>query len=305
MGSMLNVQSFRHVAGSLPTILDLLLPGIDPNDPSKTMHTAMLVLQTVSKIKISNITVTSDVQVMLDPEQDHPDIADSSQFNPSQPDSGLIVLESETFFADWALTYFQRVMGFFENLPEPQGKQEKTGGKLEESTINFLCASFDELCKAVSPELGSKMVDYFKSYISDNVRSNMVKAVELVSGSLSRGIQGGITFQSIYPLCDARIRAELEAGVASAPTMSTNSPSGPDLRLHWFMSIIVGICNNAGLAVRSILFLQLSFSASTHQTSSDLLSCYVCSIFKFEWLYVDIRIQRISLVFAELGPERL
>ncbi|PLW40659.1 hypothetical protein PCANC_01611 [Puccinia coronata f. sp. avenae] len=249
MGSMLNVQSFRHVAGSLPTILDLLLPGIDPNDPSKTMHTAMLVLQTVSKIKISNITVTSDVQVMLDPEQDHPDIADSSQFNPSQPDSGLIVLESETFFADWALTYFQRVMGFFENLPEPQGKQEKTGGKLEESTINFLCASFDELCKAVSPELGSKMVDYFKSYISDNVRSNMVKAVELVSGSLSRGIQGGITFQSIYPLCDARIRAELEAGVASAPTMSTNSPSGPDLRLHWFMSIIVGICNNAGLAI--------------------------------------------------------
>ncbi|OAV88857.1 hypothetical protein PTTG_08821 [Puccinia triticina 1-1 BBBD Race 1] len=240
MGSMLSVQSFRNVAGSLPAILDLLLPGIDPNDASKTMYTAMLVLQTVSKIKISESTVMSD------PEQEQIEIGDLSQFNPSQPDNGTIVLESESFLSDWALTYFQRVMSVFENLPEPQGKQEKTGGKLEENTINFLSASFDELCKAVSPELGLKMVDYFKSYVSDNVRSNMVKAVGLIAGSLTRGISGAATFKSIYPLCDTRIRAELEAGAASVHTMSTNSPTGSDLRLHWFFSIIIGISNNSG-----------------------------------------------------------
>ncbi|KAA1108304.1 hypothetical protein PGT21_007552 [Puccinia graminis f. sp. tritici] len=250
MGSMLNVQSFRNVTSSLPIILDLLLPGIDPNDPSKTMYTAMLVLQTVSKIKISEITAISGAQGMSDPEQsEHPEHEDLSQFNPSQPDDGMIVLESESFLSEWALTYFQRVMSFFENLPEPQGKQEKTGGKLEENTINFLSASFDELCKSISPELSPMMVDYFKTYVSDNVRSNMVKAVGLVASSLSRGISGSVTFESIYPLCDARIRAELEAGAASVHTMSTNSPNGSDLRLHWFFSIIIGISNNAGLAI--------------------------------------------------------
>ncbi|POW12958.1 hypothetical protein PSHT_07915 [Puccinia striiformis] len=226
------------------------LPGIDPNDPSKTMYTAMLVLQTVSKIKISDIKVSNDnMQGINDLGHEQHEIKDLSQFNPSQPDNGLIVLESESFWSEWALTYFQRVMSFFENLPEPKGKQEKTGGKLEESTINFLCASFDELCKSISDELGPKMIEYFKSYISDNVRSNMVKAIGLVSSSLARGISDSATFKSIYPLCDARIRAELTAGAASVHTMSTNSPAGSDLRLHWFFSILIGVSNHAGLAI--------------------------------------------------------
>ncbi|POV98026.1 hypothetical protein PSTT_14695, partial [Puccinia striiformis] len=195
------------------------LPGIDPNDPSKTMYTAMLVLQTVSKIKISDIKVSNDnMQGINDLGHEQHEIEDLSQFNPSQPDNGLIVLESESFWSEWALTYFQRVMSFFENLPEPKGKQEKTGGKLEESTINFLCASFDEL------------------------------SIGLVSSSLARGISDSATFKSIYPLC-ARIRAELTAGAASVHTMSTNSPAGSDLRLHWFFSILIGVSNHAGLAI--------------------------------------------------------
>ncbi|KAH9822994.1 hypothetical protein DFH28DRAFT_1216660 [Melampsora americana] len=249
IGSMLNSNQYPIGARNLPTILDLLLPGIDPNDPTKTMHSAMLVLVAVSKIKISDMTTLDEAQGMIDldrPTSENADVDMSMQ--PSDEQSSMPP-ESSTFLSDWALTYFRRVMSFFENLPEPRGLREKTGGKVEESTISFLCASFDELCKATSPELFPAMLDYFKTYICENVRFNMLKIVGLISSSLARGFADEKTFQTLYPLCDRKIRGELEAGASSTYTMSTSSHKSSDLELHWFLSILIGATTNSGPAL--------------------------------------------------------
>lgn len=244
---MLNSNLYPTGAGNLPTILDLLLPGIDPNDPNKTMHSAMLVLMAVSKVKVGDMTPGDNVPGIL--ELGQPEQYDMNSTSVGQSNDFLMNAESSTFLSDWALTYLRRVLSFFENLPEPRGKNEKTGGKVEESTITFLCASVDELCRATAPEVFPTILDYFKTYICENFRFNMVKTVGLVASSLARGFGDRVTFRTLYPLCDQKIRAELEAGASSTYTMSTSSPKNSDLKLHWFMSILIGATTSSGLAV--------------------------------------------------------
>ncbi|KAG0143125.1 hypothetical protein CROQUDRAFT_673152 [Cronartium quercuum f. sp. fusiforme G11] len=242
IGSMLNSTLYPSGARNLPTILDLLLPGIDPSDPSKTMHSAMLVLLALSKIKISNTMPSDNAQGILNLERPAIDDAEPS----AQQDIPFDETEPSTFLSDWALTYFRRVLSFFENLPEPHGTKEKTGGKVEESTISFLVASFDELCKATAPELFPTMLDFFKDYICDNIRFNMVKTVGLIASSLARGFADPVTIRTLYPLCDRKIKAELEAGASSIHTMSTGTHKSSDLALHWFLTILIGITTSSG-----------------------------------------------------------
>ncbi|CAH7687375.1 hypothetical protein PPACK8108_LOCUS22155 [Phakopsora pachyrhizi] len=259
--TMLKKQSYPAGAANLPTILDLLLPGIDPNDPSKTMYSSMLISKILSRIKLSDVTLDSSTQVMVELEPSIPTL--DTTWGSSIVENGTAVVESTSFLLDWTLTYFKRVMSFFENLPEPQGKQEKTGGKVEENTISCLCASFEELCKAVSPEFFLPMIEYFKTYICDNFRFNMVKTVGLIASSLSKGFADPITFRTIYPLCDSKIRAELEAGAASIPSMSTGAPLGSDLKLHWLFSVLVGVsakCGDVLLEFRSEILSLLHYT---------------------------------------------
>jgi Proteasome-substrate-size regulator, mid region len=157
---MVSRQVYPPGAKHLVPLFDLCIPGLDVNDPMKTMSTCMFIIQAVATVKIADLTrpeaqeITRRGSVIsyhetgqggLD-DRDDPDVAivvESS--NGEIPKLSLaqenqLIRESTVGFPDWVEKFFKAVLALFDNLPEP-GKSGRTGGKLEESMTSSLNVS--------------------------------------------------------------------------------------------------------------------------------------------------------------------
>jgi proteasome activator subunit 4 len=157
---MVSRQTYPPGAKHLVPLLDLCIPGLDVNDPVKTMSTCMFIIQAIVTVKIDDLT-RPDAQEKsrrgsvisyqeagqegLDDREDaHVAIVvdgengEMPQLSPAQENQ--LVRESTAGFPDWVEKFFKAVLALFDNLPEP-GKSGRPGGKLEESMTSSLNVS--------------------------------------------------------------------------------------------------------------------------------------------------------------------
>jgi hypothetical protein len=151
----------RHVyppgAKHLVPLLDLCIPGLDVNDPMKTLTTSMFISEAISTVKIDDLTRPELQQKsrrgsMISYHEDGHDIEDDGdnadvpviiedgdgktpQLSQAQEDE--LVRASTAAFPDWVAKFFKAVLAVLDNLPEP-GKYGRTGGKTEEAMIAHL-----------------------------------------------------------------------------------------------------------------------------------------------------------------------
>lgn len=123
-------------------LLELCLPGLDVNDPIKTMSTAMFIIQSVSSIMIDDLTrpevqdgrPSSPSDEMIMTGEDGEDI----KLTRAQEDD--VVRTASAGFTDWTVSFFTQVLLLFEALPEP-GKGSRNGGKMEDTMTQTLIVS--------------------------------------------------------------------------------------------------------------------------------------------------------------------
>ncbi|KAJ3576138.1 hypothetical protein NP233_g640 [Leucocoprinus birnbaumii] len=236
-----------HYAGAkhLVPILQLLIPGIDLNDPSKTLCTTAFLVEISQYITIGDLT-------------GYGDIAPQSDTEPTLPPETHLTLPSLSFDeADGYADLIPKLTTEEEdallkarirrNLPE-EGPNGSSGGATEVQVVDAVAGACSQICVHLSEPLFDMVLNMVYNYASTNVRTNAVRAIHQLVECVANA-NPEKTLAKFFPMCSANIRVELENGASSLRTTSTSRPLPSDATLHWNLAILRGAVYNDGRAV--------------------------------------------------------
>lgn len=239
-------------AKHLITILHLLVPGIDLNDPTKTLCTTTFLSEVSQYIMFGDVTSSegleaSDVdissgQITLD---DGP--GDTIQLKLSNEAEDALLRDSTGSFASWIASFIRRVIQLLENLPE-EGPNGSTGGTTEVQVVDAVTSACSQICVHLSDPLFDLVLNMIFDYASTNVRSNAVRAIHQLVECIANAHPEKTLFKFL-PFCVANIRTEIEHGASSVRTTSPSLPLPSDATLHWNLAILRGCVYNDGSAL--------------------------------------------------------
>ncbi|KAG2062138.1 hypothetical protein BDR06DRAFT_978583 [Suillus hirtellus] len=223
-------------------LLELCLPGIDLNDPNKTVCATLFIVSTMQHVKVGDLSMhhsgfalsgdaPGEELMEVDTEDTHiPEGVEMSPFvSLSKREERTLVRESTAGFADWVTSLFRRVLALYENLPEEGGKKKTTGGKSEETVLKSIKSMLDVVTLHLSDQLFDLVLNLVFDYAATNAKSNAIRAF----GQLK-------TLDKFLPSCISRIQEELKYGASSIRTTSTHDLVPSNTTLHWNMSILRG-----------------------------------------------------------------
>ncbi|QRW00399.1 proteasome activator complex subunit 4 [Ceratobasidium sp. AG-Ba] len=228
-------------------LLELSIPGIDLNDPGKTVCSCMLIVSVLQYVKISDLTQVEapplpeglGAQIDLDSE------APSGPFTPmSIEEEDSLTRQSTGAFSDWLTSFFRRVFHLLENLPE-EGSNKKTGGKSEEQVLKALRSALDVVTYHLSDTMFDLVLKLVFDYATTNARANSIRAFGYVVACLSRA-RPKATLAKFIPHCVRQVEVELLAGASSVRTTSAHALILSDTALLWNMTILRGILGYGG-----------------------------------------------------------
>ncbi|KZW02117.1 ARM repeat-containing protein [Exidia glandulosa HHB12029] len=241
-------------------LLELCLPGIDLNDPMKTICATMFIIGVVQYVKIGELTSTpADTLVSSEVPGEDISMTNTTDRLPfgvepggpahlSRLEEAALTRESSSGFADWVVSFFRRVLALYENLPEEGGKKNTTGGKQEETVLKSLKSTMDVICLHLSDPLFDLVLKLVFDYATSNARSNSVRAFGQLVACLAR-VKPEATLAKFMPFCIGQIVEELKYGASSVRTNATHVAAPSDTTLHWNMAILRGVLGYGGSAL--------------------------------------------------------
>ncbi|KAJ7655130.1 hypothetical protein DFH06DRAFT_491600 [Mycena polygramma] len=243
-------------AKHLVPILQLLIPGIDLNDPTKTLHTTEFLVEISQYIMFADTTPidrdldSTSVPITrpatprtLIPSFSMDELQSDTEFpRLSDDEEDMLVQDTTGSFADWVTQFIRRVYQLQENLPE------EGGGTSEVQVVDAVGRACQSICAHLSEPLYDLVLNMVYDYASTNVRSNAVRGIHLLIEALANA-DPVKCLAKFFPLCERNIKIELENGASSLRTTSVSSPLPSDATLHWNLAILRGCVYNDGTAV--------------------------------------------------------
>ncbi|KAJ7225820.1 hypothetical protein GGX14DRAFT_422501 [Mycena pura] len=230
-------------AKHLVPILQLLIPGIDLNDPTKTLHTSQFFVEISQNIVFSDSTPPHDPESMSQSTNSSPTLIPPSAVDEDLPDTefprlsdeeeDMSVQDTTASFVDWVTQFIHRVYQLQENLPE------EGGGASEVETVDAVGRACQSILAHLSDSLYDIVLNMVYDYTSTNVRANAVRGIHLLIEALANA-DPFKCLAKFFPLCERIIRIELENGASSLRTTSVSSPIPSDATLHWHLAILRG-----------------------------------------------------------------
>ncbi|KAI0322289.1 hypothetical protein OF83DRAFT_1094493 [Amylostereum chailletii] len=267
--ALVSREVFYPGAKHLVPILQLLIPGIDLNDPSKTLCTTTFLLEISQYIKFGDLTVSGstmsadvDIKSQVSPDfpsnhdvetDESPDLPSLSigpngdpLLSPEQEDE--VLRQATGGFPDWIASFIRRVILLFDNLPE------EAGGSTEVQMVDAVTNACSQICIHLSDPLFDLVLGMVFDYASNNIRPNAVRAVHQLVECVANA-NPEKTLAKFLPLCLKNIYVELESGASSVRTTSSHStPMPADATFHWNLAILRGAVFNDGRAVAKYRF---------------------------------------------------
>lgn len=241
----------------LVPLLELSLPGIDLNDPQKTIFATMFICSAIQHIRIGDISAHFKTPGVLTADDGPSEVMDVNE-NDRLPDGSEGVFpvlsreeefalskDSTAGFTDWVASLFRRVIALYENLPEEGGRRNTTGGKTEESVLKSIRSMLDIVCLHLSDSIFNLVLKIVYDYASTNTKANAVRAVGQLVACLSRA-NPQVTTDKFLPFCIEQIKEELRHGASGVRTTSTHAALPSDTTLHWNISILRGCLGYGG-----------------------------------------------------------
>lgn len=272
MGVPLTSRQIAPFGGKhLAPLLDLCIPGIDLNDPGKTVQTAMFVTQALSQITVlddltrpeylacvpeksgaGSMVIDGDGSEETRDQPGDPEahLSDPSGFGPSgsKAEEDQLLRESTAMFPDWIVRLLRAVFNILDNLPEP-GKGGKAGGKQEEHLLAALGSMLDSVCAKLAPRLFDQALRLFYEYVAHSPRANCARAISYLTSCFARA-DSKKTMALFVPLCCRMIKQELSFGAASVPSTSTSTaPLNEDTAFQWYCYLLNGTLAQAGESI--------------------------------------------------------
>ncbi|KAK0534618.1 Proteasome activator BLM10 [Tilletia horrida] len=246
-------------AQQLVPLLHLCIPGIDLNDPTKTIATCMFVMMSMGSICVDDLT-RPEVQSSDDAgsggpveamDADRPALTGDDDTNKEtqalseeRREANEALRLSTSGFEDWVIQFFNSAIKVYEFLPE-EGRGGRQGGKTEEAVVSFLNAATDATCQAMSEHMFDIAFKIVFKHCTSTTSSNTVKHMGSLVASFARA-GGPKVLNKLLPICVERIREELDHGASSARTTSTTTPLDSDTALHHYLSVLWGALHCPG-----------------------------------------------------------
>ncbi|KAF9785996.1 hypothetical protein BJ322DRAFT_1005050 [Thelephora terrestris] len=290
-------------AKHLIPILQLLIPGIDLNDPLKTLCTTAFLSEVSQYIKLGDLTAEFGVKTsdLVDgPARDEMAI-DSPPFIIERYPAGIepgmeavlskqeedaLLMDSTGDLPDWIANFIRRVILLLENLPD-EDSSGNADGATEVQVIDAVSGACSQICVHLSDNLYDMVLNMIFDYASNNVRSNAVRAIHQLVECVANA-NPEKTLAKFFYFCAKNIKTELENGASSRRTTTTSSaPLPSDATLHWNLAILRGAVYNDGKALlkykKDILSLlrllrDKTFSKRGYAWSGKLLSSMLLTL---------------------------
>lgn len=237
---MVSRQIYPAGAKNLAPLLHLCLPGIDMNDPMKTISTCMFVLSATLTIRVDDLSGEMSDEAI---DANEPcAVDDETTTTRGEEDYALRLATAE--LDGWCTAFIRRVLHLVDNLPD-EGKSGRIGEKNEEMVLNTMIATCDVFCSSLSPSLFARTLDIVLEYCQTTISASGVKVVGSLIGCFARADSAAV-LKRVVPMCCERIALELAHGASSTRTTSTSLPLAQDTALHWHISMLNGALMFAG-----------------------------------------------------------
>lgn len=258
----------NYPAGSknLLPLLDLFVPGLDVNDPMKTLSSVAFFIQALATVKIADLTraeALDDSAPAMELDGVHeptPAIQiedtdeESAEPSLSREEEDDLTRQSTADFPEWIVKFFKAVLALYDNLPEP-GRSGRSGGKLEETMISTVTVASDFVLGQCSPEIYDIALNIFKEHVINSPKANSARAIGHLAACFGRANPQRALKAFLQPCID-KIKVELKHGASSTRTTSSSTPIESDNAFHWYCLLLQGTLHMAAEEVSDSLRLR-------------------------------------------------
>ncbi|CAG8507014.1 6948_t:CDS:10 [Ambispora gerdemannii] len=239
--SLLAIPLFSRVhypAGGkhLAPLLNLVIPGIDMNDPIKTISSLIFITHAVMGVPLVDLTEGAAngngfrwSGIEFDDLHD-----DGMEIDGAEEDA--LCKASTAEFVDWATKFYERVFVIFEYLPKQDNRKIKVHN-METGLVTVLLHACEVVGFQLSDKLHTLVLKQVSEFASSHIIQNATKPMGFLCATLtSPNRKKGL--ETFIPLCYDKILEELESDAASFPTASASYFPPSDNTLHWYQCIL-------------------------------------------------------------------
>lgn len=226
-------------------LLHLAIPGIDMNDPIKTIASFMFISTALMSIPIVDMSQQQDGYYPTEEYIDDPNALLSRETE------DYLVKVTTGDFEEWLAKFMRRVFTIFENLPQENRKKQGSSSSgssatMETGLTQMLLHACDVIFSQLSDELYDLALRLVVEFVTDRVLPNAVRAVGLLCDAITAA-QPRKAAKVFIPLCISNIQIELEHGAASTVTHAASSNLiQSDSTFHWYQNILFSVVCNLG-----------------------------------------------------------
>ncbi|KAF9918681.1 hypothetical protein BX616_006764 [Lobosporangium transversale] len=242
---MLNRNHYPQGGKHLSPLLHLTLPGIDLNDPAKTWFTLMFISSMISTVPLQDLTDMGGMGFQWGGMEE--DMLDSNEVVDIElEDANRKATTAD--FEEWVMKLLRRAILLFENYPDvDQGTKKDSVETSVTATIavgdSTYC--FDLLFGQLSPKLYDMTTKLVIEILESAPLINASKAMgEFISCWASANRKCSMT--KAFPILDRLIRAELEHGASSIPSL-TYSHMHRDDSLHYYQGLLSRLIDSSDI----------------------------------------------------------
>lgn len=224
-------------------LLHLSIPGIDMNDPTKTLGSFVFISIALMSIPIIDLSQQQDDHYPTEEFIDDPNAVLSRETE------DYLVKATTGEFEEWLAKFMRRVFTIFENLPQENRKMQgrsSSSQTIETLITQTLLHACDTIFGQLSDDLYDLVLRMIVEFISDRVLPNAVRAVGLLCNAVAKANPKKAA-KAFIPLCIANIQVELEHGAASTVTHAASSNLiQSDSTFHWYQNILFSVIRVLG-----------------------------------------------------------
>ncbi|KAF9978770.1 hypothetical protein BGZ73_000417 [Actinomortierella ambigua] len=230
---MLNRDNFPQGGKHLTPLLQLTIPGIDPNDPVKSLVTMMFVSSSLMTVPVYDLSSTSAGGSPIDwggMEEESYETGEKVDMELEDAKRRASTIE----FEEWLAKFLRRIIVLFENFPDDNIGSGR--GATEKSLQTTATYTFDILFNNLSPQLRERAAKTMVDFITETPLTNASKATSMLISTWASTYREAC-LKKLWPICEREIRSEIEHGASSIPSV-TYSDIQRDKTLFFYQQIL-------------------------------------------------------------------
>ena len=233
----------------ITTLLGLAIPGIDPNDLSKTTLSLTFMISTCMLIPLWDLSdegdhtalaldwISSQMEILETmPGDDYPALSeDETPLTDAQYD--LIARSSTGSLGEWVTSFFNQIFGFLSNMPDSH-KHTKTA---EEVMVPMITLAVSTVLQSLEPKLFTLALKKMQRFITENVYHNAGEATACICRCFVEARPEESLDAFIEPIV-LSIRDEIiENGAGKSGRITTTEVLPRDRTLLWHLRIFFAL----------------------------------------------------------------